>query len=79
MYLIKEIFTGGHQLKKDFLQISINKKTFSQKKKIYNTIKSSYVNEVIRAILNFFIYLRKDFTTQKSTKRLQANKKKKCS
>ena len=45
---------------------------------------SSIVNEGIRAILNlfilfYFIFLQKDFTRTKSTKRIQANKNKKDS
>ena len=43
---------------------------------------SSIVNEGIRALLNFFIYLffsQEDFTRTKSTKRIQANKNKKDS
>ena len=34
----------------------------------------SNINEVIRAVLNFFFFLRKDFTRTKSTKRTKSNK-----
>ena len=37
---------------------------------------SIIVDEIIKAISNFFIFLQEDFTRTKSTKRIQANKNK---
>ena len=40
--------------------------------------RGSNINEVIKTVLNFFIFLQKISQPQKSTKRLQAIKSKKC-
>ena len=44
---------------------------------IFLFAKSSNINEVIRAVLNFFFFLRKDFARTKSTKgtKTQSSKK----
>ena len=40
--------------------------------------RGSNINEVIKTVLKFFIFLQKTSQPQKSTKRLQAIKNKKC-
>ena len=42
---------------------------------IFLFAKSSNINEVIRAVLNFFFFLRKDFVRTKSTKKHQKAQK----
>ena len=45
--------------------------------KVLTTVVSSNINEVIKAVLNFFFLYEKISQQQKSTKRKQANKNKK--
>ena len=37
-------------------------------------IRSSYINDVIKAVLNFFFFLQKDFARTKSTKNTKSTK-----